>query len=756
MTARPRRRDSLWIAVSLAALAAVLAATQVTWRLDRVVYDQALSWWPRPPPPQITIIAIDDASLAAIGRWPWPRAVHATLLERLARARPKALALDVVLSEPDPDPRQDALLARAMERAGAVVVPLTWVALGGTAPRWLAPAPGLAAAVRLASAETAVDEDGVLRSAFLQVGDARARLPHVALAMMQVAGEDVHPAIRVESPNVPGEGWQRSDRLLIRYAGPPGHVTRLSYLDVLRGAVPDEQLRDRYLLVGMTAQGLGDTLATPVNAGHRAMPGVEVLAQTLHMLRSGDGMRAPTPGLLAGMWALLVGLGVLAMARLNQRAALFAALGAAAAVLALSVAAVLAGWWLAPTPAIAAALLAYPLWSWRRLELAVRGLDEEIQRLDADAPPRAQGALSRDAISGRLLRLQAAAELLRSARRYLADVLESLPTATLVADEQHRVLMANAQAATLFEAGAAAEMAGLDLRRLLQEFGTDEPQDWQLLLSSLHPDDPARLLQARLAGQGDFVIQLSAAELAGHRRVLVSVADVAPVKRAERQREEALAFVSHDLRSPASAILLLTDAALARGHAPADWLPQVRALAARSLELSEAFVRYAQVDLVAPQPTRVALADLLDEATSGLRPQAAAAGVNLSLDLAADGASALLDRALVSRALANLVTNAIRHSPPGGSVRLRASSEPGAVRFEVFDDGPGLSAEHQLALERADDGLRSGDATGVGLGLRFVQRVARRHGGQLRWRPSDPGQAACFELQLADGGSGNP
>ena len=96
MTARPRRRDSLWIALGLAALAAVLAVTQVTWRLDRVVYDQALSWWSRPAPPQITIIAIDDASLSAIGRWPWPRAVHATLLEQLGAAGPKAVALDLV------------------------------------------------------------------------------------------------------------------------------------------------------------------------------------------------------------------------------------------------------------------------------------------------------------------------------------------------------------------------------------------------------------------------------------------------------------------------------------------------------------------------------------------------------------------------------------------------------------------------------------------------------------------------------------
>ena len=756
MRARPRRRDSLWIAFGLAAFAAVLAATQVTWRLDRFVYDLALSWGSRPAPPQITVIAIDDASLSAIGRWPWPRAVHATLLERLVAAGPKAVALDLVLSEADPDPRQDALLALAMQHAAPVVVPLAWVALGGAAPRWLAPTPTLAAAAQLASAEAAVDEDGVLRSAFLQVGDTQARLPHVAVALLQAAGEAVHPAIRVQAPAASAAGWQRSDRLLIRYGGPPGHVTRLSYVDVLRGAVSADQLRDRYLLVGMTAQGLGDTLATPVNAAHSAMPGVEVLAQTLHMLRSGNGLRAPSPGALAALWALLVGLGVLAMVRLGQRAALLSALSAAAGVLAVSVAALQSGWWLAPMPAVAAALLAYPLWSWHRLELAVRGLDDEIRRLDDDTPQMPGPVLSRGAIGGRLKRLHAAAALLRSARRYLADVLESLPTATLVADQQHRVLMANAQAAVLFEAGEAAELEGLDLRRLLQEFMTDEPQDWAQVLAALTPGGPALSLQARLADQGDYVVQLSAAELAGDRRVLVSVADVAPVKRAERQREEALAFVSHDLRSPASAILLLTDAALARGSVPADWLPQVRGLAAHSLELSEAFVRYAQADMVAPQPTPVDLPALLDEATVALRPQAEAAGVTLALEVSSGNAQATLDRALVARALANLVSNAIRHSPRCGRVLLRAGTEAGTVLFEVTDDGPGLSAEQQLALTRADNGLRSGHAEGVGLGLRFVQRVARRHGGDLQWWPRNATQAGGFALRLKTADSGNP
>jgi hypothetical protein len=125
------------VALGLALLAFVLAAGGWLWRADRLVYDAGLALWSRPAPADIVIVAIDDASIEAIGRWPWKRSVHATLLEQLARARPRAVVLDLVLSEPDPDPRQDELLAAAMRHAAPVVMPVSWQAVPGSrCARW--------------------------------------------------------------------------------------------------------------------------------------------------------------------------------------------------------------------------------------------------------------------------------------------------------------------------------------------------------------------------------------------------------------------------------------------------------------------------------------------------------------------------------------------------------------------------------------------------------------------------------------------
>jgi signal transduction histidine kinase len=182
--------------------------------------------------------------------------------------------------------------------------------------------------------------------------------------------------------------------------------------------------------------------------------------------------------------------------------------------------------------------------------------------------------------------------------------------------------------------------------------------------------------------------------------------------------------------------------------------------------MSEDFVRYAQADLATLQPSTVTLADLLEHASSDLRPQAADAGVALRLLPHDPAASAVLDLELVSRAIANLVSNAVRHSPRGSAVLLSTASDDGWLTVQVSDQGSGLSPQQLAQLASGDEGLRSAHRDGVGLGLRFAQRVARRHGGRLGARPQATGSGAVFELVLAApvhaatpdaaGTSGNP
>lgn len=185
------------MALLLALLAFALPLSGWTWRADRLVYDIGLSFWRRPVPEGLVVVAIDDASVAAIGRWPWPRAVHSTLLARLAEAQPRAIGLDVTFSEPDPDPAQDALLARQLALAAPVVMSVDWVLGGpGQPPRLLTPVTGLPPGVSVGTAEASVDADGVMRHAFLSAGAASSPVPHMALALLRAGARPRRPACR--------------------------------------------------------------------------------------------------------------------------------------------------------------------------------------------------------------------------------------------------------------------------------------------------------------------------------------------------------------------------------------------------------------------------------------------------------------------------------------------------------------------------------------------------------------------------------
>ncbi|MDH3460576.1 MAG: CHASE2 domain-containing protein, partial [Burkholderiaceae bacterium] len=594
---------------------------------------------------------------------------------------------------------------------------------------------------------------------FLYTGAASARYPHLALALLEAGGEAPPTrlsAVTTSTVSADIHGAGRDSRFLIRYAGPPGTVDRVSYVDVLRGDVPAERLTGHYVLIGMTAQGLGDTLATPVNGRHQAMPGVEVLANTLYTLRSGDTVKEMGPFQVAALsTGLLSALVLLAFGRFGTRTALLAAIGSVPMAVAASLWALRSGLWCSPVPYSLAALLAYPMWSWRRLERTVASLDGEIARIVADplaAPGTDPQAATNDgdALDARLQTLQRAGALVRDARRFLADTLAAMPTAMLVGDEKMQVVLANPMAAALFDVESFAELNGLDLIRLLAEFSTLRPLDWKDSITELSPSSAGIAVEARLGTKGDFVVHLAAVDLQGQRRLIVTIADVEPVKQAQREREEALAFVSHDLRSPASSIVLLADLNL-RGdvQTPRDeLLHEVRRLATRTLEMSEDFVRAAQVQTRVLQRLPVQPRALIDAALGDLRAQAVAAGVNLHTRFSDADADVAVDGPLVVRAIGNLVSNAIKHSARGGEVELHASVDGGALRLTVRDHGPGLSPQQILQLAQGDQGAAVHDARGVGLGLLFVQRVARRHGGMLRAAAPTEGRGALFELEL--------
>ena len=383
---RPGERTTL--AVLIVGLAVLLVQQDWLWRWDRVFYDAQLRLWQRPPPEDIVIIAIDEASLSDFGRWPWSRQMHAHLLRLLNEEQPRAIAFDIIFSEPNLQDREgDSDFARAIAASGRVVLPVLMeqTRTGGQALETM-PLPELAAAASaLGHAHVELDPDGIARSLYRYEGLGTPHWPHLGLALMAVAGE-TEPGNDAGRPAAEPGGspmlWYRDRPLLIPFAGPPGHFKHISYGQVMNKDYVPGTFRDKYVLIGTTAVGLGDALPTPVSGFSHSMSGVEINANVLDALRRELAIQPLEISWRIALTGLLAALPMLLFPRRTPRTNLLTTVALLLLVMAASLG-LLVGLrlWFPPTAALLAIILSYPLWSWRRLELAMLYLTQELDRL---------------------------------------------------------------------------------------------------------------------------------------------------------------------------------------------------------------------------------------------------------------------------------------------------------------------------------------------------------------------------------------
>jgi signal transduction histidine kinase len=209
--------------------------------------------------------------------------------------------------------------------------------------------------------------------------------------------------------------------------------------------------------------------------------------------------------------------------------------------------------------------------------------------------------------------------------------------------------------------------------------------------------------------------------------------------------------IAHDLRTPITrARTRLEDAAV---HAEST--AELRAAIERAITdldgivaVFQALLRIAEIEAGSRRAAfaGVDLAPLLADVADLYGPLAEEKGITLSVQ-APDRLPTYGDRELIQQAVANLVDNAVKFSPPAGAVTLSAQTTPAGVEIAVADQGPGIpEAERERAGERFFRGEKARNTPGSGLGLALVQAVAQLHGGSLRLLDAAPGVAAILTL----------
>ena len=216
-------------------------------------------------------------------------------------------------------------------------------------------------------------------------------------------------------------------------------------------------------------------------------------------------------------------------------------------------------------------------------------------------------------------------------------------------------------------------------------------------------------------------------------------------------RRELVAWASHDLRTPIASLQAMLEAVEDGLAAPEAYLPamseQVRTLG----RLVEDLFELARIDagVLTLELRRAELAGLVETCVRGLGAEARARHVTVEARVE-DGILAHCAPEQVERVLYNLLTNAVRHTPPDGSVAVLAESDPQEVRIVVEDTGDGLTAE---AAERMFErfwrgaGARTSGDGGAGLGLAIARGLVEAHGGRI-WAEQRPegGTRVSFTL----------
>lgn len=774
---------------------------------------------PLPAPEDIAIVAIDEASMARFGRFPWSRQVIARTIDSLAAAHPRVIALDVLFTDPTTQEDDDSL-ARSIGHAGNVVVAaqLTDSPVHGGPSRWLLPLPALVrAAAGVGHVNVQTELEGVARQIAVQAADDAGQTirampveavrvgdgtteegvtdtPNALLAGSRVIPVDVSAPVVIvaRSPDSAGPAKiLRDGRMTIDYIGPAGSFAAGTYSlsDVVAGRIPTEKLRGKYVLIGATAASLGDHVASPFvrYTDERAdqhgalMPGVEVLANALNtILRS--RFYSDTSDSAALLWAAIAAALTLVLLdaaqgghELLKQIAVLA--GVAAAVLLAGYLAFLKLLVFPPlAPVLVALSVAGILGLLRRSLNASSRLDANIAELaysgDLLAPAGAGIAgpyhhwveggpvsLARGWLpKGLEWKARTLSELnarLLDRARFVDFALRSVEDALIMAAPDGTITFANRSAGAILGStgrglvgqNLAQRLTGLVdagmIARLVEDRGTIERE-----ITVTNVRRQQFTLRMAAVSQGDN----------GNGPVLgivVSLSDITRQHDLQQTKNDVISLVSHEMRTPLTAIQGMTELLAQYDVDPQRSREMHLAINDEVKRLARMITGYLDITRLESGATElrlspVRLENLLERTLLLLDAVAAQRDIKLTRRFAPDPPALLADADLLSHAVENLVSNAIKYSPSGTEVTITTSSDEDALSLEVADQGYGIpEADLARVFEKFYRVPRVQDAgvPGTGLGLAMVREIAELHGGSVTVR-SEGNAGSTFTLRI--------
>ena len=217
-------------------------------------------------------------------------------------------------------------------------------------------------------------------------------------------------------------------------------------------------------------------------------------------------------------------------------------------------------------------------------------------------------------------------------------------------------------------------------------------------------------------------------------------------------REEILGIVAHDLRNPLNTIHMATELLIEEPGPETARVSQLRIIQRSGERMNRLIqdllsVTTIEAGRLSIAPRKVTVHDLFREAAETLEPMAREKSITFTVMAADDLPAVRADPARVQQVLSNLVGNALKFTPAGGSITLSAARTDGPVQCSVTDTGPGIPAAQIPRLFGKFWQAKRGDGRGVGLGLAIARGIVEAHGGTIDVR-SELGHGSVFSFAL--------
>ncbi|MGN6811649.1 MAG: HAMP domain-containing sensor histidine kinase, partial [Thermomicrobiales bacterium] len=370
-------------------------------------------------------------------------------------------------------------------------------------------------------------------------------------------------------------------------------------------------------------------------------------------------------------------------------------------------------------------------------------------QLDQRSAPRADDELGRlgRAFNRMAGELSETIGIISDERAKLAAVLETMGDGLLMIEGDGTIALANRAAETL--------LTGRDvLGRPLNEV-TPDPELTSLVREATQAGRTrTALLETGRARRAVRAVAAPVRGVAG-TPVLLVLHDLTELRRLETARRDFVANISHELRTPLASIKALVetleDGAIEDESVARTFLHQVDEEVDHLTELVRELLELSRIESgeVALEREPIAVTDLIDPVVRRLSAQADRAGVALTVAPLDGLPPVLADPGRTGHVLLNLLHNAIKFTPPGGTIAVTATRQGGYLAITVRDSGSGIEPAHLPRIfERFYKADKARSSGGAGLGLAIAKHLVNAHGGALTARNNDDGPGASFTFTL--------